>query len=47
MSKTDYLLNSKLSVHTHSAHSELVGMKSINPEKSEITLKNGRVIGYN
>jgi hypothetical protein len=47
MSKTDYLPNAKLAIHTHSAHSDLIGVEKILPEDSKIVLKNGRTIGYN
>lgn len=44
--KTDYLPNSKLAINMYTAHSDTIGIDSIDPEKNHVVLRNGRKIGY-
>lgn len=44
--KTEYVLNAKLSIDSHTAHSDGVGADKILPEENAIILRNGRRIEY-
>lgn len=47
VAKTDYLLNAKLALNMHTAHSDNIGASQILPEENAVVLRNGRRIGYN
>jgi NADH dehydrogenase FAD-containing subunit len=44
--KTEYILNAKLSLDAHTAHSDGIGAEKIIPEENAIILRNGRRIEY-
>lgn len=44
--KTEYILNAKLSIDAHTAHSDGIGADKIIPEENAIILRNGRRIEY-
>jgi NADH dehydrogenase FAD-containing subunit len=44
--KTEYVLNAKLSLDAHTAHSDGIGAEKIIPEENAIVLRNGRRIEY-
>jgi len=44
--KTEYILNAKLSIDAHTAHSDGVGAEKIIPEENAVILRNGRRIEY-
>lgn len=44
--KTEYVLNAKLSIDAHTAHSDGVGCDKILPDENAIVLRNGRRIEY-